>query len=1058
MSKSDLRIAEAIEGALAGDSGPCLPEFADWPHAAANLRCIAKRFEGHASPKFFLADLTGFALKSPAPNSAINNYERFAETAFEVPFITQNLLSSRTSLGVLASVFGSSQFLSDVLIRNPDFFAWLVQPENLHAPRSLAEYRREVRAVLDRITDRDQLKDALCRLRRRELLRTGTRDILRLAQVEEVTREISNLAQALIEAAAQIAYDDAVARFGLPMCDAFEGGRRECSMCVIGMGKLGGRELNFSSDIDLIFIYDEEGQTTGLLPGGRKTGPQTNHVFFTRMGENLIRFLSERGPEGNLFRVDMRLRPEGAGGPLVRSLESFANYLSQQGRDWERLAYLKARVLAGPSQLAERLYRVTQEFVYAGVAPTRIVREVENLKLMIDREVMQSDVYRREVKRGYGGIREIEFVIAAMQIIHGKTHRALHVRNIFTAIQRLHQVGLLSAEEHAFYLRAYRFLRLVEHRLQMAEEHQTHTVPESAAGLELMARRCHFDSARSFTREYQLITEGVHQRFMRFFEQDQEAADRESRDMLLILDTNAPRQEAMEALARRGISDPGALDLIHELAFGTREVFISAEGQRYFEQMLPSLLRMAAKAALPERVLPHLHSFVLAIKGITYYYELIAQHPDILNLLVSLFGTSGHFSRVMIAHPQFFDMVLSSDVLYRREKPEEQLGRVRAAAGAARGLDRRLVLLRRAAQFETLLSALRSILRLRTVPETCHGLSQTADVFVAAAMELAAERLAERFGSRLGVPEKKALAKEILGASGECFAVAALGKYGGQEINFFSDLDVVFVYDERRFALEIKGDAVQPAEFFAVLSDALVYVLSENLEGGRAFVLDARLRPHGKNSPIATPLSLYVQYIEREAQIWEMQSLLRCRHVHGNEEITSALISAARTRRLALDPAVVREETVKMRKRLEATVEESARRTQEFKRGLGGIVDVEFVLQYLALAGALPEEALAPNYFNMLDRMADCALPSPELVTVLRTGYSVLRAVETSVRLVTGASVDALPEEPSARAAVEIFFFGRSSGSLPNYIGATLGNIRSAYNAVMEQNPAPGAL
>src|SRR5690606_21064230 len=263
-------------------------------------------------------------------------------------------------------------------------------------------------------------------------------------------------------------------------------------MCVLGMGKLGGRELNFSSDIDLVFVYEAEGETTGREDGGRRVAVISNHDFFTRMGEALVKFLGERGPEGNLFRVDMRLRPEGIDGPLARSLESFIHYLNTQARDWERLAYLKARVVSGPVRLAEKLYRVMGEFVFAGLDARRIVSEVQELKLRIDREVINSDLYRREVKRGYGGIREIEFVIAAMQIIHGYNHHALRIRNTFLAIQRLLETHILSVKSAEFYQHAYSFLRTIEHRLQMAQEAQTHTLPPPGPEFEAMARRCGF--------------------------------------------------------------------------------------------------------------------------------------------------------------------------------------------------------------------------------------------------------------------------------------------------------------------------------------------------------------------------------------------------------------------------------------------------------------------------------------------------------------------------------------------------------------------------------------
>jgi glutamate-ammonia-ligase adenylyltransferase len=1035
---------EALDAELVS----CVERFPDRVHARRNAEAIASSLAACPGVGALLSAILKRAESAPDPCGVLNNFERLF-AAFDDPCAVGARISGEArSLELLAALFGYSQFLSDVLFRYPQFLEGLLAPGIIEEQKAPSAFRAEAAAILGEHAERNARRNALCRWRKREMLRIGLRDILRMASVEDVTREISDLAQACIGAAAQVAWEDTVARYGEPVSDSALQPGNPCGMCVLGMGKLGGRELNFSSDIDLVFIYEAEGNTTGELPDGRKIPPQTNHVFFNRMGENIVNFLSTRGEEGNMFRVDMRLRPEGKSGPLSRSLESFINYLREQAREWERIAYLKARVLTGPSHLAERIYRFAQEFVFSASDPGLIVREIEKLKLMIDREVADGDIYHREVKRGYGGIREIEFVISAMQIIYGHTHRALRARNIFVAIERLQEVNLLSAAEAEVYLRCYELLRLIEHRLQMAEEHQTHTIPHDENQLHLLARRCHFAGVEEFRDGYQATADAVHERFMRFFQQDVDAASREARDMLTILDRQAPADEALAALSNYGIGEPGALYLIHDLAYGTREIFIAAEGQRFFEQMLPSLLRLISRAPAPARVLPHLHSFMLAIKGITYYNELIAQHPEILKLLVWLFGTSDQFSEALIAHPEYFDALISSRILYEQAEEPELRRRIGDMLRAGRRIDRRLVLFRRAVKFELLLVALRRILNMKPQRETLAEISRIADVCMDVAMGMAAERTAERFASAESGDTPAPNAGSVLEEARRRFAVIAMGKYGGCEPNFFSDLDVVYVYDDRQEAGAGAG-ILSSLERAVTLADSLSSVLMDQMQEGRVFSVDARLRPHGKNSPLVTPLSLFVSYLEGEAQTWEFLALTRARHVWGNGAITAKLLDCAKRRWERIPQSQLREDAVAMRGRLEESVLNHESAPIEFKRAAGGVVDIEFLLQYLQITRGTDDAPTAACYFDALDALRPVGALGEKDVAVLRTDYAFFRSLETAVRLVTGASGSSLPQDEAACVAVARFASGGTIQDLESSLRDRKARVRAVFNRVL---------
>ncbi|MGC8740269.1 MAG: bifunctional [glutamate--ammonia ligase]-adenylyl-L-tyrosine phosphorylase/[glutamate--ammonia-ligase] adenylyltransferase [Candidatus Sumerlaeaceae bacterium] len=982
--------------------------------------------------------------RTPHPAGALVLFERYFSALPERDEFVRRLESAPQAEQILAAVFGFSEFLSNVLIREPELLWWLAQPGELQSDKPREMFFQGAEQHVAPYETFEERHIALCQWRNRELLRVGVRDVLRLATIEQVTREISDIAHACVHVAAQTAWEELVERYGVPLVESGLQPTHPAGMCVLGMGKLGGRELNFSSDIDLIFIYDAEGETTGQTSPSRKGVRISNHEFFNKMGEKIVKFLSARGPAGTLFRVDMRLRPEGKSGPLARSFESLVNYLEQQARDWERLAYLKARVLTGPAPLRARLYQVMQQFVYDKAEPRRIINEIEKLKLMIDREVLLSDTYHREVKRGYGGIREIEFIIAAMQIIYGQQHPALRVRNIFLAIDRLADVNVLPRQEAEFYLRSYEFLRLVEHRLQMAAEHQTHTLPASEDELEILAKRCHFSDVQEFQERYREVTHGVHERFTRFFERDIEKEARELQDVLILLDDNAAPEEALAVLSRYGIASEHSLRLIRDLAFGTREVFIAAQGQQFFEQMLPSLLRLIARAPLPVRVLSHFQSFMLAVRGITYYYELIAQHPDILRLLVMLFGTSDYFSEVLVSHPEFFDAILGSRLVHEQSVPEVVDSRLREMVGKKGPWEHRAVALRRAVKFEQLITALRFILGLRPLADIAEQLSIVADKALRVAYELAVERYVERLQAENNAP--RVAVELFLAGDSVPMTILAFGKYGGRELSFFGDLDIVYVWND----LDAKARTNSPASGGQVFQfiDHFVYTVTENLREGRLFALDARLRPHGRNSPLVTPLSQYLEYMRTEADVWELMAFTRARVVLGDTKLLQRLAECARERLAAFSAEQIRARVLDMRARLEQSVTTSDRERCEYKRSAGGLIDVEFLLQYWALQTQYPFTALQSASY--LHQFAERSAGPPWCATDdwnrLGQNYTFLRQVDATVRIMTRESAGRLPADPTVADGVARFLGDDDIEMLRQRLIAVMQETRSLFH------------
>jgi glutamate-ammonia-ligase adenylyltransferase len=1023
----------------------CSPEEKD--QLEHSLHSLRERCNPADPQSGVLLDLILAMLATPNPPGAVSLLGRYLDELENVAEFCARLAGAPRAGDVLCAVLGYSEFLANVLIREPHLLWWVVAPEQLEKALSLEEFRSSASEAIAHTATSDECQEALCRWKYHQLLRIGVRDVLCLASIEEVTRELSDVAHVCIEVAATQAWDELVVRYGKPMTEGYGQVSREAGMCVIGMGKLGGRELNFCSDIDLVFIYDDEGETTGEGSQARPSSRISNHEFFNKMGERLVRFLSARGPQGQLFRVDMRLRPEGKSGPLARSLESFMSYLEQQARDWECVAYLKARVLTGPAVLRARLYQLFHQFVFEKADPMRVTNEIEKLKLMIDREVLLSDIYHHEVKRGYGGIREIEFIIAAMQIIYGQSHEALRVRNIFLAIDRLADVNILPREEAEFYQRAYAFLRRVEHRLQMASEHQTHTLPLDLRQREILARRCHFSSLDEFEQAYREITSGVHERFAAFFQRDIEAEARELQEVLVLLEDDASAEEAIPILERYGIGSEHSFRLLRDLAFGTREVFITAQGQQYFEQMLPSLLRLIGQAPLPHRVLPNLHSFMLAVGGITYYYELIAQHPEILRLLVMLFGTSDDFAQVLCSHPEFFDSILGTRLLHDQLTWESVAERVAATVGTRGSVERRAVALRRAVKFEQLIVALRYLTGLAPLETTVEDLATVADVAVRCAYGFAWQRYAEKQGATEPPPLEALLSCDELAIKWP-ITILALGKYGGRELNFFGDLDVAYIWDDTPRSKTPTG--ITNHENALAFIDQFVYIVTENLQEGRLYALDARLRPHGRNSPLVTPLSHYCTYMREEADVWELMAFTRARCVVGDPSLLVRLHDAAKERRATFSLDEIRRRCVDMRTRLEQAVTEVDRTHHEFKRSAGGLADIEFLMQYWILKGALKgSESSGGPYFRVFvdpDVEPPCGM---EHWRALGEAYAFLRKVETAVRLVAREKAARLPAEPASARGVARLLNKENQEILEQELENVLHQTRQIFQCLM---------
>ncbi len=981
----------------------------DLPGAWANLDRLFRLLLGEQFVQL-AGSLMEQISRAASPDQALRNLSKFIAQSFNPFGFGARLLGSSDLLNFLVQIFGFSQFLSDILIRNPEYLDYLRAPDVLQRPKLLNHYRHEAAQALSVFEEAGRRRDALCRYQRKELLRIGVRDLFGMGTLTELTAELSDLAEAIVDLAAEEALDRLTRRHGKPYPE--NDPSAESRFGIVAMGKLGGRELNFSSDIDLIFFYSEEGRTTGIN-GERYV---SNHDFFTRVGEDIISQLSRYDNEGFLYRVDVRLRPDGETGPLVRSLAGMETYYLTQARSWERLAMTKARVIYGSEKIAKSFQMLADHFVYGQPLGSDLLAELADLKSRIDDQVVQRGLAGRDVKRGVGGIREIEFIVGALQLLHGRTHRSLRIRPTLQSLALIGEKSLLDPEECKTLREAYIFLRNVEHRLQMISLAQTHTLPEKDKELRELALRCGLPASETqspeeqFKSVYKTTTKAVHSIFTRLFGQGT-SNDRRN-GVLRAVDLALSPEERFEALKPYRFTDPSILGVFDALARGHKDFYLSAEGQQFFESILPRFLNECKEVPMPEQAVRMFDNFLLRLKGIASTYDFIAEQPLALRILLKIFGSSEFLGRIIQSHPEFLDTLLDGETLSQSPEAKSLKKQALRYARDRSGEDFQQALCR-FRELESLAGGARWLEGIASTEAISHTLSDLADGCLEASLQMAANELAE---------------SESLDGPPTGLAVLAMGKLGIREMNFFSDLDLIF----------IQGDAPagvkDAASFFARWAQRIVTLISGVSPAGFVFKIDARLRPEGRNAPLVAPLSRYLDYYQNRAQPWEFQSIIRCRHSAGDAALSEQLRSGILPSAIALGKQDhLATEVRNMRRRLEESVLLPSWARTDFKRSRGGVIDLEFLIQYLQLKGLGENSALFTSDFeNALAGIVSSQLITSEQKERIESNYRYLRQLEMRARLLFSTGSSFLPDKKERLAPLEFFM----RNDLPN--GATL--------------------
>jgi glutamate-ammonia-ligase adenylyltransferase len=1012
--------------------------------AAANLHRVAD--DDRVRP--LLLEIFPLLLKELSqcadPDMALNNLERFANATIDRYSLFVLLRGSPVAVQLLVKIFAFSQFLADVLIRNPEYLEWILQKDTLEKEKTEADYALEVSAAIRIFRSLEAKRNALCRLKRKEMLRIGTRDLLGLAVLRQVTRELSFLANAIIQAALALCYETLVSQHGPPLIISSGANKRECRFCIMGMGKLGGQELNYSSDVDLVFFYEDEGETAGGSSHEQEpSGIISNHKFFTRLCERLIAFLSEVTPEGRLYRVDTRLRPEGVVGPITRSVESVRTYFLTQARLWEKLAYLKASTVAGDAELGLRLEQIIEQFTFDPMVSSQsLIAEVRSLKDRIDHEALTPEMQHREVKCGYGGIREIEFLVNTLQLIGGLEHKALRAKATLDALAELHRLNMLSQSEYELLDRAYRFLRTVEHRLQIMSDLQIHLLPTGDQELHGLALRVGTKKTRrtpladTFRQTYARLTSRVHRLFRKYLQL--EAAKSEQPDeqrLFACLEADSITPEARRLLKRSGFREDSTFSSLRSMAYGTRDTYVTSEGQQFFAALFPRLLALCRDLPFPDSAVRNLDSLLRAAKGMTGYYEILAEQPAILELLLRVLGTSDYLARILIAHPEYLDALLSPEDQTHLSDAHVATDELIRQIDSEQSLDENLKRVRRAKELWLLQLGTKDIVEKSLQDTLAKEISTLAEACVNATWNVLL--------SHLSLPEyDEARIRPFDPDAPLC--MLAMGGFGAHEITYFSDLDLIFVYNEPDTGAKDAVACITP------LVEKFISTMSAITPEGMLFKIDTQLRPEGAGSPLVVTHKRFMDYYQETARVWEWQSFLRCRAIGSNHAAGRAIIGTIqRYIQKAVRGADLVEEIRTMRRRLEESVRVPSWGLADFKRGKGGLVDIEFLVQYLQLQHCQNHPELwITNTLEALEQLKSLGLVAKPDAEVLIRAYQFLRAVEARVRLMFETPKDIFPKAPARLEPLEkaLRHTLAPSGSLTDTFLHTTRSVRELFN------------
>lgn len=954
--------------------------------------------------------------------------------------LAQWLAANPDAAEPLARMWVASDYLMGVALDQPqEFLSWL----------QAGWYQRaltpaEMAAALDARTGAEELADKefdrqLRKFRRDMMLRILWRDFCHLAEFAETARDMSHLAEVVIQAAIAYHYRLLQQRFGTPI--GKHSGQPQ-PLVVLGMGKLGGYELNVSSDIDLIFAYPEGGETEG----GRKS--ISNQEFFLKLGQKVIVSIDNTTGDGFVFRVDMRLRPYGESGALVLNFDAMEEYYQTQGRDWERYAMIKARVvsadaIAGGRAAGEELMAMLQPFTYRRYVDFGAIESMRGMKDMINREVQRRGI-NSDVKLGAGGIREVEFVVQVFQVIRGGRDTRLQERSVLKLLPLLEEEGCLPPGEAARLAEAYILLRNTEHALQGFQDKQTQSLPVDDWGWERLAWLLGFASREDFECQLAAVRAQVNSAFQNVIASKEDGGQK-GQDVSVWAelwpsaeqpDSNVDVQHLQQQLASRGVQEA---EEVAQIIVGLRSnrtlLAMQPIGLSRLDQLMPRLLAHLCERQEPAETLRRIVVLIEAVSRRTAYFLLLIENPDALGQLVTLCGASSWFADQLARYPSLLDELLDPRRLYNppgkdelRDELRQQMMRV-----GWEDTETQMETLRYFRNAHALCVAASEIAEVLPLMKVSDYLTWLAEVVLEHVLTLAWKQMVARHGR----PQPDADGRE------PDFMIVGYGKLGGIELGHGSDLDLVFLYDADPAA---SSDGERPLDhrtYFTRLGQKIIHILNTQTMSGQLYEVDMRLRPSGNSGLLVSSLAAFARYQREEAWTWEHQALTRARAVAGGERLRPDFEALrAEILQRPRDEQELQKEVVAMREKMRShlgskgSAEEKASQFH-LKQDAGGIVDIEFMVQYAVLAWSHKAPALTrwTDNIRILETLEAEGLLSAGQVAPLIEAYKAFRSVGHRLALQRLPAVIGGEELSAERAAVQSLWqslFGDADSASPS--------------------------
>jgi len=913
------------------------------------------------------------------PDTALLHLTTFFESTPNTLHLFSYLEESPSALHLLLQVLGASSFLSQVLFRNPEYFYWLHEGNGPGVTEDPKYFLHQAQETIRPFIEKEDALNALRRLRRRELLRIGAQDILRTKTLEDTVGQISHLTDAILKTTFEI-----VARNTLPSHSGF---------AVLALGKLGGQELNFSSDVDLIYIYAHEKD-------------QTNMIRFAR---EYTQRLAEHTPEGRLYRIDLRLRPMGQSGEITYSLDACRQYYETWADTFDRLALIKCRWVAGDANLGTAFLDLIQNFVYKRYLDTAAVEEIKWLKQRINKEITNNEK-GSDIKHGLGGIREIEFFLQAFQLLSGGQQPSIRSANTLKGLSLLFEEDFIPLDDYKILENAYRFWRNLEHKLQLVADLQTHTLPADKLEMTRCARRMGYQNTKkdgvnytaleAFLRDFKTHSQAVNQLFSSLFESEEPVGLQE-----VVLDSQMDSRKAITKIEKEGIDQAeefyeGIVLLRQTPSFP----YSPRRTRNLLANLIPLLTKHTALMKHPRHLFANLDRFAESLGSRINLYSEMIENQKFCNRLLQILSSSEFLSEILIRNPELLDSISnlpSPKISYTELKKTVELA-ISTNKSSIHGLH----LFKRREEFKV---GLQDIFH-HSPLQSRLWLSELADLCV----RWTASTICEN-NSKLSTQD---------------FSILALGKLGGKELTYHSDLDLILVFDQQKISATEKS--------FSKLLQKIQTNLEFHAELGHCYKLDLRLRPEGKYGALAISYQRLEQYFKTRIEPWERLAYVKSRTLEGfskNIDLTSLIWGK---------PFSVEEiktlNHIRMRQETEIGKENHSKH-YNFKVGRGGLADIQFIVQYLQVQNNIK----GANTLYSCSRLVDKGYLDKTAGAILSQGQKFLFSLEATQRLLQKNSSNKISKDPSDNAMLADFLNVKSGKILLEQYLSTREQIRTIY-------------